>query len=152
MIRIAHGIAPAALAASTALLASCATLPDAQQPLAGTTWRLVAMQSMDDAQGTTRPANRDLYTIEFNRDGTAYMQLDCNRARASWTAKRTGSEQGSLEFGPLASTMAMCPPGSLNQKLGQQLGFVRTWVMREGNLNMSLMADGGILVWERKGS
>ncbi|MDT8328687.1 MAG: META domain-containing protein [Roseovarius sp.] len=141
-----------ALVASTALLASCATLPDVSQPLAGTTWRLIEMQSMDDSQGISRPSNRDLYTVEFNRDGTAYMQLDCNRGRAPWNAKRTGMGQGSLEFGPIASTMALCPPGSLSEKLGQQLGFVRTWVMRDGNLNMSLMADGGILVWERKGS
>lgn len=48
--------------------------------------------------------------------------------------------------------MGMCLQGSLNEKLGQQLGFVRTWVMRDGNLNMNLMADGGILVWEHKGS
>lgn len=141
-----------ALVASTALLASCATLQDAAQPLAGTTWRLVEMQSMDDSQGVSRPPNRDLYTVEFNRDGTAYMQLDCNRGRAPWTSKRTGAGQGTLEFGPIASTMAMCPPGSLSEKLGQQLGFVRTWVVRDGNLNMSLMADGGILVWERKGA
>jgi hypothetical protein len=61
------------IAAATTLLASCATLLDVAQPLAGTTWRLVEMQSMDDNQGITRPSSRDLYTVEFNRDGTAYM-------------------------------------------------------------------------------
>lgn len=140
------------LAAFTSLLASCATLPKASQPLAGTAWRLVEMQSMDDLQGITRPSNRDLYTVEFNKDGTAYLQLDCNRGRASWNAKRSGISQGSLEFGQMASTRALCPQGSLSEKLGQQLGFVRSWVLRDGNLNMSLLADGGILVWERKGS
>jgi heat shock protein HslJ len=141
-----------ALAASTSLLAACASLPKVSQPLSGTTWRLVEMLSMDDNQGTSRPADRDQYTLAFNPDGTASLQLDCNRGRAPWSAKRTGSDQGTLTFGPMASTMALCPPGSLGEKLGQQLGFVRSWVMRDGTLNMSLMADGGILVWERKDS
>ena len=29
-----------------------------------------------------------------------------------------------------------------------QAGFVRSFVLREGRLYLSLMADGGILVWE----
>jgi heat shock protein HslJ len=119
------------------------------EPLAGTSWRLLEMQSMDDTQGTTRANNPDRYTITFSEDGTAYIKLDCNRGRSSFEAASTGTAQGSLTFGNIASTMALCPPDSLSEKLGQQLGFVRSYVMRDGRLNMSLMADGGILVWER---
>lgn len=140
------------LAASTALLAACATIPDAPDQLAGTTWRLVEIQSMDDSQGITRPANPDSYTVAFDANGTAFLRLDCNRGRGPWKAEPTGKSQGSLEFGTIASTKAMCPPGSLGDKISQQLGFVRSWVMRDGRLNMSLMADGGILVWERTSS
>jgi heat shock protein HslJ len=130
------------------LLGACATTPDAGDPLTGTSWRLLEMQSMDDAQGTTRADNPDRYTVTFAEDGTAYMKLDCNRGRSSYEAESTGAGQGSLQFGNIASTMAMCPPDSLSEKLGQQLGFVRSYVMRDGRLNMALMADGGILVWE----
>ncbi|MEE4153142.1 MAG: META domain-containing protein [Erythrobacter sp.] len=138
-------IALAALATTNA----CTTTPDMSEPLAGTSWRLLEMQSMDDTQGTTRANNPDRYTITFSEDGTAYMKLDCNRGRSSFEAASTGTAQGSLTFGNIASTMALCPPDSLSEKLGQQLGFVRSYVMRDGRLNMSLMADGGILVWER---
>lgn len=138
-----------AFAASTLALGACATTPEPTKPLSGSTWRLVEFQSMDDAQGTTRPSNRDQYTVEFNADGTAYLKLDCNRGRSSWNATRTGAMQGSLEFGQLSSTMALCNDGGLSERLGQQLGFVRSYVMRDGRLNMSLLADGGILVWER---
>jgi len=137
-----------AAAIGTSLLAACATTPDAVDPLTGTSWRLLEMQSMDDEQGTTRANNPDRYTITFSEDGTAYMKLDCNRGRSSYEAESTSAGQGSLQFGNIASTMAMCPPDSLSEKLGQQLGFVRSYVMRDGRLNMSLMADGGILVWE----
>ena len=54
------------------------------QRLAGTRWRLVEIQSMDDAIGTARPSDRDLYTLDLNRDGTAAMRLDCNRGRAGF--------------------------------------------------------------------
>lgn len=141
-----------AVVASALLLHSCATLADADRPLEGTSWRLVEMQSMDDSQGVTRPSNPDLYTVEFDRSGSAYVQLDCNRVLAPWTATRTGAGQGALEFGPPASTSTTCPQAPLGERLGKQLGFVRSWLMRDGRLNMSLMADGGILVWERKGS
>ncbi|QIQ86359.1 META domain-containing protein [Erythrobacter sp.] len=136
----------AALGAS--LLAACTTTPEPSDPLTGTSWRLLEMQSMDDAQGTTRANNPDRYTITFGEDGTAYMKLDCNRGRSSYEAESTGAGQGSLQFGNIASTMAMCPPDSLSEKLGQQLGYVRSYVIRGGRLNMALMADGGILVWE----
>lgn len=133
-------------------LGACATTPQVTKPLSGSTWRLVELQSMDDAQGTTRPGNRDQYTLEFNSNGTAFLKLDCNRARTSWNAKRTGLTQGTLEFGQLASTMALCNDNGLSARLNSQLGFVRTYLLRDGRLNMSLMADGGIIVWERTGS
>lgn len=139
-----------ALAASLALTA-CATTPEMTKPLSGSSWRLVEMQSMDDAQGTTRPGNRDRYTIEFNPDGVAYLQLDCNRGRTGWDASSTGDNSGTLTFKQLSSTMALCQDNGLSERLGQQLGFVRTYLIRDGRLNMSLMADGGILVWERTG-
>lgn len=139
----------AAVFAACIMLAACTTTSDMTEPLAATSWRLLKMQSMDDAQGATRAGNPDRYTITFSEDGTAYMKLDCNRGRSSYEAASTGADQGSLTFGNIAPTMAMCPPDSLSEKLGQQLGFVRSYVVRNGQLNMALMADGGILVWER---
>lgn len=141
--------AAVALGAATLSLAACETTPSISKPLSGSTWRLVEMQSMDDAQGTTRPSNRDRYTIEFNADGTAYLQLDCNRGRTGWDAARTGTSSGTLTFKQLSSTMELCQDDGLSERLGQQLGFVRTYLVRDGRLNMSLLADGGILVWER---
>ncbi len=49
----------------------------------------------------------------------------------------------------MAATRAMCPPGSLDQRLMRQLPYVRSYLFKEGKLFMSLMADGGILEWEK---
>ena len=60
-------------------------------PLAGTRWRLIEIQSMDDAVGTMRPDEPSAFTMTLNADGTVTMQLDCNRANGTWTIEPSGS-------------------------------------------------------------
>ena len=104
---------------------------------------------MDDAQGTSRPTDRNLYTLELNPDGTAAMRLNCNRGRADWTAKPVAAgDSGNFIFGPLAMTRALCPPPSLDERIAKDMTFVRSFLLKDGRLNLSLMADGGIYVWE----
>ena len=55
--------------------------------LTGANWELVAIQSMDDAQGTVRPAEPARYTLEFGADGRVAVRLDCNRGSATWQAQ-----------------------------------------------------------------
>ena len=118
-------------------------------PLAGTAWRLVELQSMDDAQGTTPIDDPSRFTLHFENDGTARLRLDCNRAMGNWTAEPSADPtNGSLRFGPLASTRALCPPPQLDQRVLAQLSDVRGFMLKDGRLYLSLMADGGILVWE----
>lgn len=135
------------------LLASCAHAPSAAGPevmasgLAGTRWRLVDFQSMDDAQGRRAPADRDRYVVVFGADGRASLQIDCNRGSATWQAERSG-DRGSLTFGEIATTRMACPPPTMAPLLEAQLPYVRSYVHTAGRLHMSLMADGGILTWE----
>lgn len=118
-------------------------------PLQGTTWQLVGIQSMDDAQGLKRPANPSRYTLSLQADGRAVLQLDCNRATGSWQVEpSTDPGNGGFRFGPLASTKALCPAPSLGEPLARQLPYVRGYLLRDGRLNLSLLADGGILIWE----
>ena len=46
----------------------------------------------------------------------------------------------------------MCPPGSLHDQIVKQWPYVRSYVMRDGHLFMSLMADGGIYELEPRSS
>ncbi|MEB3318149.1 MAG: META domain-containing protein [Cyanobacteriota bacterium] len=130
--------------------------PMPSTPLAGSTWQLVALQSMDDAVGRRAPPNPAAYTLRFGADGTASLRLDCNRGQAPWqatiaqptpsTARAEGS--GTLRFGPLALTRALCPPPSLSDTVAGQLPFVRSFLLRHNRLSLSLLADGGILEWQ----
>lgn len=126
-----------------------AAKPMPGNPLAGTDWRLVEFQSMDDATGTVRPDNPSLYTMRLNGDGTVTMRLNCNRARGTWSAEPSGNgESGRFEFGPLAATRAFCPPPSMDRNIMAHAKFVRSYLMKDGRLYLTLMADGGIYAWE----
>jgi heat shock protein HslJ len=117
-------------------------------PLAGTSWQLHAIQSMDDAQGTTKVAEPGHFTLEFARDGRAALRLDCNRGNGTYKVEPAADgSSGSLTFGPVATTRAMCPPTHLDQRLARDLAYVRSYLLKDGKLYLSLMADGGIYEW-----
>jgi hypothetical protein len=145
--RVLSGIlAPAAVLLSGAVLAGDMA-PGGT--LAGTEWRLVEIQSMDDSVGTTRPDDSSKYTLRLNADGTVNMRLDCNRAEGSWSAEPSADpSNGRFELGPLVGTHAPCPPPSLDQRVTAQARYVRGYMLKGGRLYLSLMADGGILAWE----
>ncbi len=121
-------------------------------PLADTEWRLVEIQSMDDAVGAIRPDDPSLYTMRLNADGTVHMRLNCNRANGSWTAEpSTDPSNGRFRFGLLATTKALCPPPSLDEKIAADAKYVRGYLIKENRLFLSLFADGGIYAWEPEG-
>jgi para-nitrobenzyl esterase len=119
-------------------LAACAHPGGQDRPLAGTSWQLVRFQGGDDS--IVVPDDKAKYTIAFAADGTLAVRFDCNRGRGTW--RSPGGSR--LEFGPLALTRAMCPPGSLHDRLVKHWPYIRSYVMRDGRLHLSLMADGGI--------
>lgn len=110
--------------------------------LAGTSWQLVKFQGGDDT--VVVPDDTSKYTLAFGTDGGLSARLDCNRGRGTW--KSSGPNQ--LELGPMALTRAMCPPGSLHDRMVKQLPFVRSYVIKDGRLFLSPMADGGIYEFE----
>ena len=135
------------------VLAACAAQRrEAPSPppggLAGTSWRLVEFRSSDDAIGVVRPADRAGYTIDFGTDGRVSMRLDCNRASGAYAAVPGGGEGGTLTFGPLAMTRAFCGEQSLDTQIARHAEFIRTYLLRDGRLDLDLMADGGTYAWE----
>ena len=116
--------------------------------LAGTSWQLLAIQSMDDAQGTTRVHEPGRFRLEFGRDGRAALRLDCNRGNGTYQVQAAGDgSSGALTFGPIAATRAMCPPPHLDERIARDLVHVRSYLLKDGKLYLSLLADGGIYEW-----
>ncbi len=119
---------------------------DDPHPLADTRWELVTIREMDDSSHT--PDDPSQYTLTLNADGTAGVRSDCNRARGSWTSEQPGQ----LTFGPMASTMALCGPDSLDEVYRAQFEWVRSYVMRDGHLFLATMADGSIIEFHPVGA
>ena len=109
--------------------------------LEGTSWQLVKFEGGDGRVLT--PGDKMNYTIAFGADGYINARIDCNRGMGPW--KSSGPNQ--LEFGPLALTRAACPH-PLNERMTKDWGFVRSYVVENRHLFLSLMADGGIYEFE----
>ncbi|MGR8921528.1 MAG: META domain-containing protein [Gammaproteobacteria bacterium] len=141
------GSAIAALlcAATVAAQSGETPLPPA---LGDTDWRLVQFQSMDDAVGTLTPEDPAHYTMRLGADGRVAMRLNCNRATGTWTAAAAADGgSGTFRFGPLATTRALCPPPSLDERIARDADYVRGYLLADGRLHLSLLADGGIYTW-----
>lgn len=106
--------------------------------LAGTSWQLVRFQGGDDTIVT--PDDESKYTLAFARDGMVTTRIDCNRGRGTWTS----SGPNRLEFGPLVLTRAFCGPASMHDRIVKHWSAIRSYVLRDGRLFLSLIADGGI--------
>jgi para-nitrobenzyl esterase len=110
--------------------------------LVGTSWQLVQFQGGDDT--TLVPNDPAKYTIAFAADGRLTARIDCNRGRGTWKSSRPNQ----ITFGPVALTRAKCPPGSLHDQIVKQWGNIRSYVIKDGHLFLTLMADGGIYEFE----
>ena len=118
---------------------------NAMAGLGGTSWQLVKFQGSDGS--LLMPDDPEKYTIAFGIDGGVSARIDCNRGRGTW--KSSGPNQ--LQFGPLALTRAMCPPGSLHDRMVKDWEFVRSYTLKGSNLFLALMADGGIYEFKPTG-
>ena len=114
----------------------------AADDLSGTVWQLVKFQGGDDTVLT--PDDKSKYTLEFSTEGALSARIDCNRGRGTWKS----SAKGQIELGPMALSRAQCPPGSLHDRMVKQLPYVRSYMLGDGHLFLSLMADGGIYEFE----
>ncbi|MEX2284144.1 MAG: META domain-containing protein [Gemmatimonadota bacterium] len=103
---------------------------------------MVKFQGSDDT--TLTSDDRAKYTLEFRTDGSLLARVDCNRGRGTWNAP--GSNE--LQLGELALTKMACPPGTLLDRFARDLGYVRTYTMKDGHLYLALMMDGGIYEFE----
>ena len=136
------GIVPVVAVALVTISTTWAIAQTPSPSLSGTSWQLVRIQSMDDKVAT--PTDRSKYTMTFGADGRVNMQVDCNRGSGTWTS----ADSSQLVFGPMAMTRAMCPPGSLHDRIVKDMPYVRSYVIKDGHLFLSLMADGGIYEFE----
>jgi heat shock protein HslJ len=97
-------------------------------------WRETVMS--DDKR--IRPDAPERYTLTFQPGGMVAVRADCNRGSGSYLLNG-----GSLSFGPVALTRAMCPPESRDADFMKGLGAVSGQLFRNGELVLTLQFDSG---------
>lgn len=133
---------PLSLLLCCAPLLLASAIPASGEELADTSWKLVRIQSMNDTSSV--PDDATVYTLELKADGSAVIQADCNQGRGTWSA----NTENQIEFGPIASTFALCPGGSLSEEYLKQFQWVRSFTVENGHLFLATMADGSIIEFE----
>jgi heat shock protein HslJ len=132
--------APAADAQSAAPMSTQVPVHEAG-PIEGIDWVWVKTVTPVDVIDVPDPGK---YTLRLEA-GKMAGQADCNRISGSYTL-----EGKSLQFGPLISTMAACPPESLGEKYAGSFEWIRGYFTVGDTLFMDLMADGGTLRFVRR--
>jgi len=140
------------VALTCALAAPLATIgcgpAQASDPLTDTSWELVSIESMaPDEQPSTTIDDPGKYTVSFGADGRAAFTVDCNRGGSTWQADAAAPDSGTLQFGPIALTRMFCPQPSSDATVAAALGRVRSFLLSDGQLHLSLEADSGIMHW-----
>jgi len=113
--------------------------------LTGTPWEWVS--TTDPAQGTVAVNDPSHYIILFNENGSAAIKADCNNVGATYT-----TEGNNISIVPGPSTMAACPPDSLDSQFLAQLSAAAIYFIEGGNLYLDLPADSGTMRFVPQGT
>ncbi len=111
--------------------------PDSLLKLSGPVWQWTKTTYSDGKTiNVPTPAN---YTIQFFlADGKVTVKADCNNVLGSFTADASNL---TITLGP--STMAACPPGSLDSEYIKELGQVSQYLFQGDSLVLNFKADSG---------
>ncbi|OBV10590.1 META domain-containing protein [Erythrobacter dokdonensis] len=135
------------LAGGAALaLAACAT-SSPPHPLEGTRWRLVDVETSGTSTRLTEElSSRHTLTFESER---AVMQLDCNRGNARWSASTPRSGNGTISFGPVASTRALCPRPTFGEELASELPKASGYTLTSDGTGLIIRTQAEVYVFTR---
>ncbi|HEY7035486.1 MAG TPA: META domain-containing protein [Thermomicrobiales bacterium] len=107
--------------------------------LTGVVW---TWQELRGGAAPVSPDDPGAYTLTFGDDGKVALRADCNRGFGPFAV--TGSQ---ITIGPVATTRAACPPGSLSDQFVQAIEAAAAFTFAEGHLLLALPNDAGTLVF-----
>jgi uncharacterized lipoprotein YbaY len=105
--------------------------------LTGVVWQ---WQHTVTSTNSMTPDDPSRYTIEFGSDGRGSIRADCNRGSGSYEV--TGNQ---ITFGPIATTLAACPPGSLDSDFLRQLDDAGVYTTDGSRLFIGLKSSVAVM-------
>jgi heat shock protein HslJ len=125
--------------------APAAPAPTFSTDVLGATWEWIGVMSTSSQTEVDEPAR---YTVQFDKDGFAFVQADCNRGQANYFLPAAGQ----IAIHGISLTKVACPSGSMGTRFVSQLELVRTYALADGNLVLEMPGETGSLVFRRRGS
>jgi heat shock protein HslJ len=101
----------------------------------GAVWAWQYTQRVDGTR--TTPTESGHYTLRLGPDGQLDVRADCNRAGGHYQL-----DGARLTLSVTHSTMAACPPESLDKQFLADVAAVTTWGVEDGRLRLNLMGGG----------
>jgi heat shock protein HslJ len=135
--------APEPPPASATPQAETVRAPTFADDVLGKTWEWIGVMSPSSQTEVDAPAR---YTVQFDRDGFAFIQADCNRGQGNYFLPAPGQ----IAIHGIALSRAACPEGSMGIRFANQLELVRSFAMADGNLVLEMPGETGSLVFRLK--
>ena len=111
---------------------------DKTATIVGIVWKWQRTAYNNDTRA--EPPDPSRYTILLVPDGRLSVHLDCNAGGGRYTL-----DGSSLTLEVTHTTMAACPPGTLDQRFMKDLAAARIAFLRDGDLYLDLMYDSGTM-------
>jgi len=112
--------------------------PASSSAVVGIVWKWQRSHYNNDTESV--PPNADHYTVQLLPEGNIAVRADCNRAGGVY---RLENQQITIEI--THSTMAACPPNSLEQVFIKDLNAAAIYFIKEGALYLELQYDTGTM-------
>ena len=122
--------------------ATLATSDGTTTNIGGIAWKWQRTTYNNDTE--VAPSDPSHYTILLMPEGHLSVQLDCNAGGGRYQL-----DGSSLTLEVTHTTMAACPPGSLDRQFMKDLAAARIAFMHEGSLYLDLMYDSGTMKFAR---
>ncbi|MGH8612711.1 MAG: META domain-containing protein [Gammaproteobacteria bacterium] len=113
------------------------------QDIVGVVWKW--MQTLKDNGDKITPANPDDYRIEFLGDGQVNIRADCNGGGGTY---KSDGQVLSIEI--THTTLAACPPGSLEKDYIEHLNAAAHYFLENNHLYIDLKFDTGTMKFARQ--
>ncbi|KPJ77923.1 MAG: hypothetical protein AMJ54_05770 [Deltaproteobacteria bacterium SG8_13] len=117
---------------------SASAAPESSSAIVGAVWKWQRTRYSNDTESV--PSNPEHYTLQLLAEGNVGVRADCNRAGGVY---RIEDQQISIEI--THSTMAACPPESLEQAFIKDLNAAALYFIREDILYIDLKFDSGTM-------
>jgi heat shock protein HslJ len=108
-------------------------------PIEGPVWTWQYAVRVDGTR--TTPTESELYTLSLGPNRQLKVRADCNQAGGHYRL-----HGASLTLSVTRSTMAACPPESLDKQFLADIATVMEWHVEENRLRLNL-TDGGTMVF-----